>query len=178
MKVLKYISILVLFFYAFIFFAPKENFYYALEKKLETYGVYISEEQVHTNLHALNLTKSFLIYNDMTVGQIENLTISSLLLQSHLSLSDAKVESRNFPIFPSKIDTFKISHTIFLPHKLTISIVSDLGSINGFIDLYKQKIYLHLTPHQEAKQKYSNILGYFTPQQEGIYTYEKNISLY
>lgn len=178
MKILKYILIFILFFYAFIVFAPKENFYYALEKKLEAYGVYISEEQVDSSLHSLNLTKSLLIYNDMTVGQIDNLTISSLLLYSHLSLSNAKIESRNFPIFPSRIDTLRVSHTIFLPQKLTISIVSDLGSINGFIDLYKQKIYLHLTPNQDAKQKYSNILGYFTPQQEGIYTYEKNISLY
>ena len=178
MKILKYISIFILFFYAFIVFAPKENFYYALEKKLEAYGVYISEEHIYTSLHSLNLTKSFLTYNEMAIGQIDNLTISSLLLYSHLSLNNVKIESRNFPILPSKIDTFEVSHTIFLPQKLTISIVSDLGTINGFIDLYKQKIYLYLTPHKDAKQKYSNILGYFTPQQEGIYTYEKNISLY
>lgn len=178
MKILKYILFFLVFSYTFLLSFPKENLFYALEKKLANYAIYVSQEQLRTNLHALIIKKPIIAYNDISLGQIEELSISSLLVHSNAVLKDAKIESKNFPILPSKIDLITISHNVFIPQKVTLHAISDLGTIHGFIDIYKQKISLQLTPHKDAKQKYPNILGYFTPQQEGIYTYEKNINLY
>lgn len=161
-----------------MFFLPQKNIYYLAEKILEKNQTYISNETIDQKLFGLDIKNLEILFEDIKIGNIQDIQMNFLGFYNKIVINKTLIKAGNFTFIPKNIEIVEAKYSILTPLKILLFSQSDIGTINGFISLNDQKLFLELRPSKDAKMKYANVLKVFTAQKEGLYTYEKNIKLY
>lgn len=178
MKKLNYFFVSFFFIISSMFFLPQKNIYYLAEKILEKNQTYISNETIDQKLFGLDIKNLEILFEDIKIGNIQDIQMNFLGFYNKIVINKTLIKAGNFTFIPKNIEIVEAKYSILTPLKILLFSQSDIGTINGFISLNDQKLFLELRPSKDAKMKYANVLKVFTAQKEGLYTYEKNIKLY
>lgn len=178
MKKLNYFFVSFFFIISSMFFLPQKNIYYLAEKILEKNQTYISNETIDQKLFGLDIKNLEILFEDIKIGNIQDVQMNFLGFYNKIVINKTLIKAGNFTFIPKNIEIVEAKYSILTPLKILLFSQSDIGTINGFISLNDQKLFLELRPSKDAKMKYANVLKVFTAQKEGLYTYEKNIKLY
>lgn len=178
MKLIKPPLLIIVFFIGLIGFLPKANLFFLCEKALLEHKVSINYDTLTQTPLQLSVDKASLLYDTVRFGTLSSLEIKPWIFYNALKIDAIIIEGNAFKMLPKKLDNLVLKHTLLNPHHLFLSALSDLGEIEGFIDLYHQTFILHVKPSNEGKKKYADILRQFSLQKEGFYRYETTISIY
>lgn len=163
---------LIFFIFALLYFAPKELGYNLLEKELAKKSVIISDEIRQESLFGLELNQANIYFEKINIAKLNELNINTYLFSTSLNVQEIVLLDSLKSMFPSKIDTININHSILEFDKINISSKGDFGSIVGQADLINRVLKLNLTPSKLMRSKYSSFLRRFRNTKEGfIYEY-------
>lgn len=123
-------SILTLF--LFLYFMPKKEIYYALEKELEKSEIVLNEESIEENIFSLNLKNIVVYAKGIKVANIENIDVSTTLFSSKITIKNASLDE-TLPINES-IKIANIKHSIFSLTSLNIEANGSFGKANGILE--------------------------------------------
>lgn len=144
-KLLIAIFYFLFFIYAFIFLLPKQEIYYFLENKLSPVFV-ASNEKVSDKGFVFTLSSLDLAYNSIKTAHVKNASLFLGVFYNNMNINEILVEKSFETFVGKKIKTLQLTQHIFMPHIISINAIGDFGTLNGSINLIKQKISLDLAP--------------------------------
>jgi hypothetical protein len=95
MKILRNISLVLLFLFSILIFMPKQNLYFLLEKELKQYDVIISDEKFISTLFGFQLQNALVYVKGVNIATLNNVQIS---------LSGINISSKEIGIVFSNIN--------------------------------------------------------------------------
>jgi len=167
----KYVMYFSLFIASFIFFFPKDNLYYLLEKKLSENKLIISNEVLEEKLLSYSIKKPDIYYENTKVSQLKDISFEMLFFKNSIKLSNIKIVDDFKKMLPENIDFITVTHNIKNPILLDIQSKGEFGTLSGTIRLYDKIVNINLNASNKMKQKYKSILKQMQLQ-KGVYTYE------
>jgi hypothetical protein len=100
----KYIFYILMFLIAFVYFVPKTNLYYLIEKYLVKYDVVISDEKLAERGFNLNIKNMHISVQGVDSATVENGDIILLLLYNKVNLKNIKLSSVMQDFLPTHIE--------------------------------------------------------------------------
>jgi len=169
--ILKALLYAFIFIMMFLFFLPKVELYYTLEKELEKQKIVLSDERIEDSGFSLHISDAKLYWNSVFGGQIEKIKLSTFLLHNSLSFENAKLNHALSSFLPGKIEYLNVRYSIINPIKVVISGNGDIGEIKGYINPFVKEIKIELNPPANMRSKYGSLLRKFK-NVEGVLVYE------
>jgi hypothetical protein len=173
-KILKYFLYIFLFFIAFVYFIPKTNLYYLMEKYLVKYDVVISNEKLQEKFFDLNIKNMDISVKGIDSAKIENGDITLSLLYNKVDLKKIKLSSVMQNFFPVNIEHIYVVYTIFNPLNITGEAKGDFGEAKIKVSLLNRKAILILHPSKLMLRKYRTVLRELKKLKNGEYKYEES----
>jgi len=167
----KVVLLVALFFTSFLYFLPKKNIYFQLEKELYKKHVVILDETFKEKPFGLLIKNMEVFYDGLNAGIASNLDFTSCLFFTKIDINKVRVSKSFEHILPLKIDEIIVEHKVFSFSKVNIVARGDFGEIKGFYDIFEKKIVGELKPSSLVKSKYKMILRTFKLK-NGKYEYE------
>jgi hypothetical protein len=174
-KFLRYCIYFILFFLAFLFFLPKENLYFALEKELKTEAVVIYDESIHERLFGVEIEHAFLNAQSIDIAEIQEIDILLLGLYNSVELQGILLSEISANFFPKKIEKVTLRYSIMHPLSLSIQASGEFGVIDGRYSLENKMLTVKLQPSKLLLKSYRRTLRFFKKSKDGEYIYEKTL---
>jgi hypothetical protein len=134
-------------------FVPKENIYYALEKKLSNSGVVLNENSIEESFVGLSLDGVDVLFGGSVMAHTQKVDVFFGIFYNKIELT-ATAPASNMRNFIPAIDKISAWYTPFYPTKVFLKGEGEVGSISGSYDIYSKKIYLELQPAANFARKY------------------------
>ncbi len=170
-KVAKLLAYFIVMAALLIFFMPKVNLYYALERLMKERNIYISDEQVYDQGFSLELEKSNVLFDKLSLAEIDTIKLSPWLFYNALSLDNIHVNEGFEDFLPQKISRVSIEHFIYNPTHISLRGDSEDSFFYGDVDLIERVITIHLRLGDKSEKKYRLVLQKLI-KEEGGYLYE------
>lgn len=170
-KILKFLTLLLLFIISFIVFLPKENLYYLLEKKLLEKQIIIFDEQLSSKLTGLTITNAMVSYQDEDIALFKSLDIETYFGISNVRLEEIALAGYLKTLIPSKVQKLDLQHSLLEPQKIKVIAKGEFGEFTGEVLFLENRFVGELHPSKLLKSKYRNLLREFQLK-EGRYLYE------
>ena len=171
-KTLKVLGFSLFFLLATLFFLPKINFYYLVEKELKKQNIVLSDENIIENSFSLNIKDADIFVESIKSATIKELDISTLLLYNSIHLRDIKLSGMAESFVPIDIKTIGATHSIFNPLTLDIVLNGAFGDAKANFSMLDKKFYLTLKPSKLMLRKYKKTLKFLEKNQNGAYSYD------
>ena len=144
MQVVKQIVIvLILLPFAVMFFMPKKELYYLLEKKLHKQNIMISGEVLEEGILSLTVEHPVLSFSGASLATAKSITLWSILFYSKADF-EGLVVAEGLPTKFS-IKELTATHSVLSPMKIAIAGESSLGTVQGQVNLGTQTVHLDLS---------------------------------
>ncbi len=170
----KYIFYILMFLIAFVYFVPKTNLYYLIEKYLVKYDVVISDEKLAERGFNLNIKNMHISVQGVDSATVENGDIILLLLYNKVNLKNIKLSSVMQDFLPTHIEKTYLVYSIFNPLNVVGLSKGDFGKADIKISLLNKKAVVILYPSKLMIRKYRTVLREFKKIKNGEYKYEEN----
>lgn len=170
-KVLKFLSIFLIFLVSLLAFLPKEGFYNLLEKELFKTGIILSSETRDERLLSLELNGIEVYYKGIYSAFVKDVNIFTCLISSKIEINSVSAAKQLRRLIPLKLQTVQLEHSLLSYDLIKIKIQSELGEFLGTYDILKKEIKGELIPLEEKKAEYRNLLRQFKFE-KGRYFYE------
>ena len=157
---------LLLFWFALLFFMPKEELFFALEKELKHYDVVINEERIESNLLSLNLINAQVYVKGIEVATIEKVNIFTLLFTTNINIKALKLDETLKSFAPQNIEVANLSHSILSPLHVSIEAKGSFGVLEGDVDLKTRTLRVDFT---ETTAEIATIRGNLKKDEKGLY---------
>ena len=152
MQVVKNILIgFLVFWFAVIVFMPKQELYYALEKRLAEQGIEINESRIDEGLFSLTLSDIHIYVKGIEVASIEKIDLFTLLVYSSVTIENMIFDDTLRSFVPQKIEKSLFVHSVLSPFKVSISTVGSFGVAEGRVDLKTRSVRIDLLDPKEIK---------------------------
>lgn len=174
-KLLKMISLIVLFFTLLLVFAPKQKIFNQLLYTLQDNKILLSQHNFNDELFSFNITNIMVLYKDIETISINKIKIKPYLLFNEIQITKIQIDDSLKQFLPASVDLVTIQHTIFDPLNLKIKMYSKLFKINGIYDILNKKIILNVNISKRFKTLYPKIikkLKYDKTKKEYTYEYQ------
>ena len=156
---MKIIGYILLFFVVLIGSFPKDNLIFSLQKELKTKNIYINFKQIEDYSFELFLKDTNVVYNNISFMDASELKAKIFFLYNTIEGKDIKLNFQN--IILKKVN---LTYTVLAPKKILINGISNVGVIDGNINLLNNhlKIYFINLKNKDIKYflKHDN-KGYF-----------------
>lgn len=136
------LSVLLLLWFALLFFMPKEQLYFKVEERLEKEGVVINESEIEEGLLSLKLKGVQVYLKGAKVADIEALEFFTLIFYSRLDLHHWSAASALKNDIPSEVKEATLSYGLLSPFTLHFDANGSFGDMNGTVDLNERNIAL------------------------------------
>ncbi|WP_457744494.1 hypothetical protein [Sulfurimonas sp.] len=173
-KILKFLAYVLFFILALMYFMPKKNVYYLVEKELQTNNIVISHEKVIDTGLSLKLTNLDVSMESIESAHIGSVDISLFGLYNTVEVKNIKLTTVASSILPVKINDVNIKYSILNPLNVTLNAVGGFGSVRGYANILDRNITLILKPSKTMKQKYRTTLYGLRKKSNGEYEYVQN----
>ena len=159
--IFRFFIYVILFFVTIIYFFPKNeavNFIVKEFSKKEKVDFQITLDNNFLSYYGEN---GVVFFKDERIASISNVEISPYLFYYNIILDNVKLEGYAGEFFPKNIKNINLSYNIFMPNKITIESNGEFGTLNGYIELFEEKMFLEITPSSLLSKNYSFILSQF-----------------
>jgi len=157
----KFILFLIGLFIGFIVFIPKDNLYYTLQKYLSKEKIYINSNIKNSLI--LTLSNGKIYQNGINLAQFEKVKIIPFLVYNNIKAKNIKISFQNI-----KIDNLNITYSIINPLKIKINGTSNIGKINGEVNLIKKIIKIYI-----LNLNNNTLKSFLRKDKQGYFYYEK-----
>lgn len=168
-KTLRIFAWTLLFLYLGVALLPKEALFYQAEKMLAPMKIFINETDLSDHLLTFNLEAATFIYQDIEAATIDEISLTALLFYNSLSVSPFQIKEELAGFIPPGIETLRMTHTILMPHRISIEAAGDFGSAQGYVDLLAKKVRVNITFSSLVNRNYRALLKMVKKDSEGYY---------
>lgn len=170
-RVVKSISLVVVFLFSILVFLPKESIYFFIEKKLSENGAILSNEQINSTFSGFEIKGADIFYQNIAIANVDKISVKSYLFISDIKVKDIRLMESLQSFAPALINEVNIKYSIFSFKNIKIDSFGDFGTLNGNINLVNRVLYLELTPSNKMRNIYGNVLSNMRFK-DGKYIYE------
>ena len=152
MQVVKNIllSLLVVWF-AFLLFMPKQELYYTFEAELLKQGVEINEKQIEEGIFSLSIRDVDIYVKGIHIASIEEMHFFTLLFYSSFNIETLNMDGSLKSFVPLEINKTVIMHSILSPFEAFVTTMGSFGLAEGVVDLEKRTLRMDLIDVKEIK---------------------------
>jgi len=152
MQVVKNIllSLLVVWF-AFLLFMPKQELYYTFEAELLKQGVEINEKQIEEGIFSFSIKDVDIYIKGIHIASIEEMHFFTLLFYSSFNIEALNMDDSLKSFVPLEISKTVIMHSILSPFEAFVTTMGSFGLAEGVVDLEKRTLRMDLIDVKEIK---------------------------
>jgi hypothetical protein len=155
-----------------LFFAPKLQLYFALEKQMQSLNIKISQERVNDQGLTLALQEGSLYYSDLLVGQFETVSLLPALVFNRVNIERFAFSEEMNRFAKGAIHNVNVTHHIFMPLIVHISADADMGEMRAEINLKDRNVSLNFMPTEAFLKQPPFWLSKMKKSEEGGYAFE------
>ena len=171
-KSLQIVGLSLFLLFSTLFFIPKTNFYYLVEKELKKQNVVLSDESIVEGGFSLNIKDADIYFESIKSANIKELDISTLLFYNSINVKDIKLSGIAQSFVPIDIKSIDVTYTILNPLEVTIVANGVFGDAKANFDIVDKKLHLTLQPSKLMQQRYKKTLKYLVKNKNGVYSYD------
>ena len=172
-KLSKLITYIIFFILALVFFIPKASVYYFTEKELLKEKVILSDEEIVNSGFSLQLNHTKVSYNSIESANVESINVKMFLLYNSLSVSNIELTSMASSFVPLHIDNLDVSYTIFNPLNIIAKADGEFGEATAEVNILDRNMSVVLVPSEQMLKKYRGTLRNLKKNENGEYEYDK-----
>jgi len=172
-KLSKFFMYVLFFIFALIIFAPKASLYFLLEENLKKFDIVVSDESLEDKFFSLELTNLNVTVKGVESAHVEEADVTIFLLFNNIELQNIELSSLVDSFMPAKIDTIKLSYTLFNPLVVKGEGNGEFGKTTMNLNLLSRELKLLLKPSKKMLHSYQNSLKMFKKDTNGEYSYAK-----
>jgi len=173
-KIVRFLAYVLFFILALMYFMPKKNVYYLLEKELQANNIVISHEEVVDTGLSLKLNHLDIYMESIESANVASVDVSLFGLYNAVHIKNIKLTSVASSILPIKINDVTVQYSILNPLNVTLNAVGGFGSVSGYANVLDRNMTLILKPSKMMKRKYKATLNGLRKKSNGEYEYVKN----
>jgi len=162
----------IVFLMIFMFFLPKANLFYFVQRELKESNLLIDFDTINENGYTLSMTNTTVYLKDIDVLKADIASLDTYLFYNTVVLEEVKLSSLAKEFLPLKINEIKVVYTLSNPTKLFFNGDGEIGKVQGNVDLLDKKVFLILFPSSLMKKRYLKTLRYFHKNKNGELYYE------
>ena len=167
MQMVKNILItIIIFWFALLFFMPKQELYFTLEKELAKQDIEINEQKIEEGLFSLNLINSEVYIKGIKIASIEKINIFTLLFTTNIHIKSLVLEDSLKSFAPEKIDMANLSHSILSVFNITIDGEGSFGLLSGNVNLKENTLRIDF---RETTKELDSIKSNLKKDDKGLY---------
>ncbi len=168
-KLLRLLLWALIFLYLAVALLPKEALFYQAERALEPMHIFINEKEVSDRLFSVTLEDATLLYQDVEAATAEGITLTTLLVYNSLSVTPFRINEDLAGFIPPGIEKLRITHHLFMPHRIRIEAAGDFGTAIGYADLLERRLRIDITFSSLVNRDYPALLKMVRKDTEGYY---------
>ena len=157
-RILKYISYIVLFFTLILVFLPKEKLVNKVLIELKNNKISVSKYEFTDKLFMFDISDIDIYYDGIQASNIQQVYIKPYLLVNDIIIKNIKLDDSLATFVPSSIELIKIKYSILDPLNIKINAYSKLYKIDGKFDILNKNLKLNINLSKRFKNKYPKIL--------------------
>jgi hypothetical protein len=116
-------------------FAPKQEIYYLLEKRLKENDIVISNERVEDRWFGLNIQNADIYVKGVKMANVANLQLNLFFFYNTLNVEGVKVDESLHNMAPKAIDEIKMKYTVLDPLNVKVDALGSFGTAGGGVNL-------------------------------------------
>jgi uncharacterized membrane protein len=136
----KILIILLVLWFAILFFMPKQALYYKLEEVLLQNDIKINEQKIEEGLFSLTLYNSKVYVKGIELATVERIDFFTLLFYTKVEVNQLLLDASLKNVAPSKIDELEAVHAIWNPVYLSLDAEGSFGNVSGQVSLLEKHI--------------------------------------
>jgi len=157
-----------------LFFMPKSELYYSVEKVLAKQDIKLNEKSIEEGLFSLTVKKVTVYVKGIPLINIEELNVFTLLFYTSLSIEDLIVDEALHTKIPAFTKEAHVKHQLFNPMTLTLDANGSFGEIVGNVDLMHRTVHMDFVDTKDISMiQPSLVKGIKTNGKKG-WIYEKS----
>lgn len=158
---------------AFMYFTPKQNLYYFLEKELKIYNVIISNEKVQDKGFTLTLENADLFVKSIKSANAKEVNVKIFALYNSLTLSDVTLSSVAASFVPLHINELRFTYSVLNPFNITAYGIGEFGEAEAALSILNRSLHIDVEPSDKMKKEYANSMRQLKKSEDGGYFYDK-----
>jgi len=146
MRLVKGILIFIVALYlGLIFFMPKSELYYFLEKQLNKQGVVIDNELLNSKFTSLEIEHPIAYYQGVDVARVSKIKVTPLIFVNKVEADNIELLNIAKKFLNVSVDSLKLNHSILKPYRVKIDAIGSFGIANGYANLKSRVIHIDIT---------------------------------
>ena len=121
-------------------FAPKQELYYLLEKKLKENDVIISNESLKDTWFGLNIQHADIYVKGIKTANVANLQLNIFFFYNTLKADNIQVNESFHNMAPKNIDELNVKYSVVDPLHISLNSLGSFGTATGAVNLKERKI--------------------------------------
>jgi hypothetical protein len=152
----KILLVLIVLPFLVLFFMPKKELYYLLEKQLGAQGIVIGDGKVDESPIGLTVEHPALYYKGIKIATAKKISLWSLLLYTQGSIEGVRFDPSVQSYLPKEIESATLTHHVINPIHLPVAITGKTLTGDGDVDLKMRTLKFLFThvPKQSAMTRY------------------------
>ena len=149
-------------------FAPKQELYYLLEKKLKEQDIIISNETLKDTWYGLNISNADIYIKGVKTAHSAELKLNIFFLYNTLQIDSLNIDD-NIPNMGGQgLEMFKATYSVMDPTHITMKGFGSFGSLDGYFTIMTQhiKILFPMTKNIKSLKKF------LKKDEKGVWKYE------
>jgi len=126
-------------------FAPKEEIYYLLEKRLSQSDIVISNEQIKDTLFGLEILDADIYLKGIKVAKIGSMKLNIFFLYNNLEISSVITDKGIANFAPKSINRLDATFSVLKPYKIAIEGNGSFGEVTGGLYWTQRKLLLRFS---------------------------------
>jgi len=172
-KIAYFLIYFILFLEILIYFLPKKELWYLAQKRLQNDYITVNYEKATEGSFSFEIKNGSIKYDKLKIASFKEAEIISMLFYNELHIKNIIFSDIVSGITPKHIESLKLYWTPLDGYKIPLKAKGDMGSIEGFIDMWHKKILIILKASDMMKKGYRKTLKEMKKSKKG-YSYVKD----
>ena len=123
-------------------FAPKQELYYLLEKKLKEKDIVLSNETVSDTWFGLNIKDADVYVKGIKMANTADLQLNVFFFYNTLTVENINMDESLHTMAPKAIDELNVKYTVLDPLNITLDGLGTFGTATGAVNLIEKKLHV------------------------------------
>jgi len=162
---------LFLFILFFWLFAPKQELYYFLEKKLkENNNIIISNETITDTWFGINIKNADVYIEGAKMIHLSELKLNIFFFYNTLTINGIETDEVIHDVAPKNIENSIIKYSVLNPLKVQLLAIGSFGVLDGNVALLEKKVHIKIPVVKDIKA----LKKFLKKDEKGVWNYETN----
>ena len=149
-------------------FAPKQELYYLLEKRLKENDIIISNERIKDTWIGLNISHADIYIKGINVAKAAELKFNVFFLYNTLTINNIKVDASLHNVAPKSINTIEAIYSVMDPTHIQLKGVGSFGTLDGYFTILTQHLKILFPVAKDIK----TFKKFLKKDEKGVWKYE------